>query len=261
MKTVCETLVALKEAGRKAFVPYVTAGDPDMPSTLEFVKVLGSEGAAIIELGVPFSDPMADGPVNQRAADRSLKNGTTTHDVLEAVRTLRDEGVGTPVVLFSYLNPLLRFGLERFAVEASRSGVSGVLLVDLPPEAGSRIAGLFRENRLETVFLASPTTSTERLKRINDLSSGFVYYVSRKGVTGTRESLADGLAEDLERVRNHVSKPLLVGFGISTPEQARVVAAHSDGVVVGSALVDIIEKSPRPHDEIRDAARRFLAVL
>jgi tryptophan synthase alpha chain len=228
---------------RAAFIPYITAGDPHLDATKLFVRALSENGADIIELGVPFSDPVADGPTNQAAATRALEVGTTLQRILELVRALRSEGIQTPIVLFTYLNPVYRLGYEVFARRAKESGADGVLCVDLPPEEGKReyLPALRREG-LDTIFLASPTTSRERLPLIDEASSGFVYYASRTGVTGTQETLASTVIQELDQVKPQIRKPLAVGFGISSPEHVRALAPHCDAVVVGSALVKIIEK-------------------
>jgi len=231
------------EEERAAFIPYITAGDPSLGWTRSYLDALRDGGADIIELGVPFSDPVADGPVNQRAAERALASGTTLRGILDMVRGARAEGFKLPIVLFTYLNPLLRMGLGRFAEEAAKAGVDGVLAVDLPPEEAGEYRRALGAEGLDPVFLASPTTETDRLRLIGEASGGFVYYVSRLGVTGRKTETLDCIREDLERVRKEIRKPLAVGFGISEPEQARVLAAWADAVVVGSALVRRIEEA------------------
>jgi len=251
-----------KAQGRAAFVPYITAGDPDLPATKLFVETLVAAGADVVELGVPFSDPMADGPVNQRSAERALKTRITLRKVLEFVRELRASGVTVPIVLFTYFNPVFAFGCEAFAREAARAGVDGVLALDLPPEEGVEYRRLLRAAGIDTVFLAAPTTSDARLKLIDEAASGFVYYVSRTGVTGVQSSLSGDLEPELRRLRTQLTKPVAVGFGISDPTQARTVAKLSDGVVVGSALVRLIEEHPKPADaaaRIRDFATALVA--
>jgi tryptophan synthase alpha chain len=238
-----ETFRRLKKEGKKAFIPYLTAGDPDLDATACFVKVLAQSGADVIELGVPFSDPVADGPTNQRSASRALAAGATLERIMETIAQLRDGGLAAPILLFTYLNPVLRFGMERFAERAAKSGADGVLMVDLPAEESGLFLPAVREAGLCPIFLASPTTSPERLSRVGALASGFLYYVSRRAVTGAQAAVPASLAEELAIVRRHVSVPIAVGFGISTPDQAREVAQLADGVVVGSALVEKIEQS------------------
>ncbi len=238
---------------RAAFIPYITAGDPDLAGTRLFVHALTKAGADIIELGVPFSDPVADGPVNQAAATRALNNGTTLEGILLMVRELRAEGVRTPIVLFTYLNPIYRMGYSEFAAAAKESGVSGVLCVDLPPEeAAKTYLPTLKAAGLDTIFLASPTTADDRLALIDSSSTGFVYYASRTGVTGVQQNLSSTLNAELERVRRELKKPIAIGFGISTPEHVRALAPNSDAVVVGSALVKIIEQSKNADAAARD---------
>jgi tryptophan synthase alpha chain len=227
---------------RAAFIPYLTAGDPDLGTTAELLEALTLGGADIIELGVPFSDPIADGAVNQRAAARALASGTTLSGILELVAGCR-ERLGVPVVLFTYFNPLLARGVESFAEQASASGVDGVLCVDLPPEeAAGELRPALLEAGVDPIFLLAPTSTRAREKAVAAASSGFVYYVSRTGVTGTREELAPELLRDAKRLRRRLKLPLAVGFGISSPEQVKAVGKVADGVVVGSALVRIVEE-------------------
>lgn len=253
MSKIQELFKRYKTDGKKAFIPYITAGDPCLSATEDFVKSLVRAGADIIELGVPFSDPVADGEVNQRAAMRALKGGTSLRGVLDLIKLIRNEGIDIPIVLFTYFNPIFRLGLEQFASLAAESGVNGALVVDLPvEESGDFLVQLSRFD-LDSIFLASPTTSSERLQVIERVSTGFVYYVSRTGVTGVRENLSETLESELKLVRKSISKPLAVGFGISTAEQARRVAHLSDAVVVGSSLVQVIEES----SSIKEADRNI----
>lgn len=226
-----------RRLGRCAFVPFLTAGDPSLSATRAYAAVLEESGADILELGVPFSDPVADGPVIQAAAMRALKKSVTLSQVLALVASLRKKGSRLPVVLFTYLNPILALGVEAFARGCARAGVDGVLAVDLPAEAAGELSAALRKRGLELVLLASPTTTDARLRMIGKASGSIVYYVSREGVTGARSDLAPGLAARLKRVRKLVGKPLLVGFGVSAARQARALAPHAEGVVVGSALV------------------------
>ncbi|QSR85665.1 tryptophan synthase subunit alpha [Methylacidimicrobium sp. B4] len=235
---IAEKFRSLSVEGRRAFIPYVTAGDPTLSATRDLVLSLERAGADLVELGIPFSDPLADGEVNQAAAHRALRAGATVEGVLETVAEIR-KGSSLPIVLFSYLNPLLRMGLERFASEASRVGVDGVLLVDLPLE--ERLPGLESlERGLTRIHLVAPTTAPARRQAIAQAAEGFLYCVARLGTTGVRDE-APAEAEDLVRsMRTLCTVPACVGFGISTPEQAATVAAYADGVVVGSALVERI---------------------
>ncbi|MDX1503623.1 MAG: tryptophan synthase subunit alpha [Thermoanaerobaculia bacterium] len=227
---------------RAAFIPYLTAGDPDLATTGDLLRALVDAGADLVELGVPFSDPIADGPVNQRAAGRALAAGATLSGVLRLVASRRD-ALGVPVVLFTYFNPLLARGLPAFAEQAAESGVDGVLCVDLPPEeAEEEYRPALLEHGIDPIFLLAPTSGSRRVKTVARAARGFVYYVSRTGVTGERERLAEGLLSQAKRLRRKLKLPLAVGFGISSPEQAAAVAEVADGVVVGSALVRVVEE-------------------
>lgn len=229
-----------QEEGRAAFVPFVMAGDPDLGTTGKLLAALARAGADVIELGVPFSDPIADGPVNQQAAVRALAGGTTLTSILELISRHRQE-LGVPVVLFTYFNPLHARGIERFAEEAAAAGVDGVLCVDLPPEeAQAAYLPAMRQAGVDTIFLLSPTSDDGRIEVVAGASTGFVYYVSRTGVTGGNAAVRSTLRAELERVSRRVDLPIAVGFGIATPEQAAEVAAVADGVVVGSALVRLV---------------------
>ena len=226
---------------RKALIAYITAGDPRPECTPEYVAALERGGADLIELGVPFSDPIADGPVIQRGADRALKSGTTVKKVLEIARQIRGKSQ-IPLLLFTYLNPVLRYGLEQLASDAKSAGIDGCLLTDLSVEEASPYVSVMRSAGLDTVFLGAPTSTPERLKLVAKYSTGFVYLVSRTGVTGERASLSDSISPLVNSMRAATKLPLAVGFGISTPEQARDVAQVADGVVVGSAFVRLIEQ-------------------
>jgi tryptophan synthase alpha chain len=232
---------ALKEQKRAALVAYVTAGDPSIDRTPAIVAALERGGADIIELGVPFSDPIADGPVIQAASERALKAGTTLRKVIEIARRIRETSQ-IPLVLFTYLNPALRYGFEALGRDAKVAGIDGCLLTDLSVEEAEPYVKAMREADLDTVFLGAPTSTPERLKLVARYSTGFVYLVSRTGVTGERASLSDASAPLLASMRAVTQLPLALGFGISTPEQAAAVAKMADGVVVGSAFVRLIEK-------------------
>jgi tryptophan synthase alpha chain len=250
------------EEDRAAFIPYLTGGDPDLGTASELVATLVDSGADIIEIGVPFSDPIADGPVNQRSATRALEAGTTLSGILDLVARHRSRS-DVPIVLFSYFNPLFVRGAREFASQAADSGVDGVLCVDLPPaEATSDFAPALREQGIDTIFLLSPTSTRERIKEVSEIASGFVYYVSRTGVTGVRSELEKELGREVKRVAKRLELPLAVGFGISTAEQVSKVAKIADGVVVGSALVRIIEENQGNPDLARilgSQARLFAA--
>ena len=227
--------------GRAALVAYLTAGDPTPEQTPEIAAALIRAGVDLIELGVPFSDPVADGPVIQRASARALKSGTTLPKVLDIARRIRAKSE-VPLLLFTYMNPAMHYGLERLANDAKAAGIDGCLLTDLSVEEAGPYVTPLRSAGLDTVFLAAPTSTERRLKLVAEYSTGFVYLVSRTGVTGERASLADSAAPLIERMRKVTKLPLAVGFGISTPEQAASVARMADAVVVGSAIVRQIEK-------------------
>ncbi len=243
MSAIDEVFFNCAHDGRGAFIPFLMAGDPDLNATAEYLEALAAGGADIIELGVPFSDPIADGPVNQRAAVRALEAGTKLSGILQLVARHRDK-LGVPIVLFTYFNPIHARGVERFAEQAAASGVDGVLCVDLPPEEGERAGFIpaLREQGVDTIFLLAPTSTRDRVTKVAEASTGFVYYVSRTGVTGEHTALATDLVRDVKRLRKRLDQPLAVGFGISTPQQVAAVGEIADGVVVGSALVRLIEE-------------------
>jgi tryptophan synthase alpha chain len=242
--TLREVLQKAREEKRSAFIPFIVAGDPDMATSESLIVSLQKAGADALELGVPFSDPVADGVTVRRASERSLAAGTTLKGVLDLVKRLRARNVTMPICLFSYVNPVYKMGYEVFVKAAKAAGANGALLVDLPPEEAQDYLRIARDNAFETVFLSSPTTSEERLRLIDASSTGFVYYVAREGVTGAQESLPRALQEKLGALRKSLSNPLAVGFGISTPEHMKQLAGAADGIVVGSALIKLIEKNP-----------------
>jgi len=231
---------ALKAKNQAAFVAYVMAGDPDVETAFEILKGLPGAGADIIELGFPFSDPMAEGPPIQRAALRGLKAGMTLRGTLDLVRRFRTGDAETPIVLMGYLNPLMSYGFEAFAQDAADAGVDGIIVVDCPPEEAGPLADLLDEAHVSLIRLATPTSDDKRLPVVVARTSGFVYYVSVAGVTGVKEADADAVAPAVARVRAASGLPVAVGFGIKTPERAAEVARIADGVVVGSVLVDLI---------------------
>jgi len=230
---------------RPSLVVYVTCGDPDLATTHAIVRAALAAGAEVVELGVPFSDPVADGVVIQRASERALKNGTTLSGVLKLARDIRKEQTQAGLITFSYLNPVLRMGMERFAAEAADAGVDGALITDLTVEEAGEYRRAMRARGLATVFLAAPTSTEERLRRIAEASSGFVYAVSRTGVTGKRQELAGEARALVGRLRRFTKLPIAVGFGISTAEQVRAVGEFADAAVVGSAIVETVEKAGR----------------
>jgi tryptophan synthase alpha chain len=231
----------LRARHAKGLIVYLTAGDPNLDATGELLLALDRAGVDVIELGVPFSDPLADGPVIQRASERALRSGTTLRKILEQFPSWR-QSVRAPIILFSYFNPLLQYGLEKFAGRAAQAGVDGALAVDLSPEEAENYVQVMRAQNLDTVFLASPTSTDARLERAAHLSKGFFYLISRTGVTGERSEMASGVRPLAERARRLTSLPLAIGFGISTAAQVREVQSHADAAVVGSAVVHAIEE-------------------
>lgn len=231
----------LHKRGAKALVTFITAGDPDLATTAALLPRMAAAGADIIELGIPFSDPMADGPTIQRASERALTNGVTLEAVLAMVGRVRDQ-VSAPIVLMGYSNPIYAYGWQRFAQDAVAAGVDGLLLVDLPPEEAGELLPAARTAGLEVIFLLTPTSDENRIKQVSRYGSGFLYYVTVTGVTGARQSVSTSLEDELKTVRSTIKLPVVAGFGISTPEQAAQVAAAADGVVVGSAIVKLFEQ-------------------
>lgn len=234
---IAARFAALRAEGRGAFIPFLEAGDPDMVTCLRMLRALPGAGADLIELGVPFTDPMADGPTIQAAGRRALKSGASLAKALSMVRDFRNTEADTPVVLMGYLNPILSYGVQRFCQDASASGVDGLIVVDLPPEEADEVAGPAGESGLDIIRLIAPTTSEERLQVVLEGSSGFVYYVSITGITGTGMATEAHLAEAIPRVRKFTDLPIAVGFGVKTPEDAAMVVRHADGAVVASSLI------------------------
>jgi tryptophan synthase alpha chain len=260
MSRIHDTFAKLKHSGRGGFIPFISAGDPDLATTELLLIELGKAGADIIELGVPFSDPVADGEVIQRASERALRRGVTLSDALRCVSNVK-EHIDVPVVLFSYLNPLLKFGKDRLADEAKRAGIEAVLITDLIPEEAGAWITAFRGHGIDLIFLVAPTTSDERLTRIVQQASGFIYAVSRAGVTGARNEMPRDAESLVKRVRAVSDLPIAVGFGISTAEQVQQVWRFADAAVIGSAIVSQIEKladSPELVDRIGEFARSLL---
>jgi len=245
MSRIPATFQRLAAAGRKALIPFVTAGDPYPDATVELMLAMAEAGADVIELGVPFSDPMADGPVIQRAGERALKHRIGLPKVLGYVSQFRQTNNSTPVVLMGYANPVERYGIELFVLDAKAAGVDGVLIVDYPPEECEAFAAALKAQDMDLIFLLAPTSTEARMKSIGLLASGYVYYVSLKGVTGAGHLNTAAVAEAIPRIRRHVSVPVGVGFGIRDAVTARAVADHSDAVVIGSRLVELLEVQPR----------------
>ena len=241
MSRIAGVFTALKDQGRQALIPFVTAGDPSLETTLPLMHALVEAGADIIELGVPFSDPMADGPVIQRASERALAQHVSLHDVIDVVRQFRETNQQTPVVLMGYLNPLEVMGYAAFAELAAAAGVDGVLTVDIPPEESETFVPAMSAQGIDPIFLLAPTSNRARIERITQSASGFVYYVSLKGVTGAANVSVDDVREKLEAIRACTDLPVGVGFGIKDAQTAAAMSAIADAVVVGSALVSRIE--------------------
>lgn len=232
----------LRKQGRKAFIPYIMAGDPDIDETRKRLKALSEIGADIIELGVPFTDPLADGPVIQRAADRALKAGITLRKILEFLRTIRGE-TDVPIVLMTYLNPVFCYGVERFFKDTKEAGVGGVIFPDLTVEEASVYRYFAKKHEIDTIFLVAPTSTPERVKKIIRASTGFVYYVSITGITGATLKLDSSFKEHINFVKSY-GKPVCIGFGVSNPEEAKEMSRYADGVIVGSAIVKAFHEMP-----------------
>jgi tryptophan synthase alpha chain len=242
----------LRTAGRTGLITYTTAGDPDLERSGDILVTLDKAGADILEVGVPFSDPLADGPVIQRATERAIARGATLPKVLDLVESVRSR-ISAPIVIFTYANPVLKMGLDAFALRARAAGVDGVLTLDVPPEESEQVRAALGGAGIDTIFLLSPTTSPARIARAAALGSGFLYGISRLGVTGMRESVADSARELAARVRSATPMPLALGFGFSKPEHVRAIAGCADAAVVGSALVNVIAEhgtSPALLDEV-----------
>ncbi len=257
MSRIAAVFKKLQAQGRSALIPYVTAGDPFADATPDIMLAMARAGADIIELGIPFSDPMADGPVIQQASERALARGIGLVHCLQMVRDFRRTDDTTPVVLMGYANPVERYGVTRFVADAKAAGVDGVLVVDYPPEACEDFANSLKQQGLDPIFLLAPTSTDERIERTAKVASGYVYYVSLKGVTGAGNLDVAGVAAMLPRIRRHVSLPVGVGFGIRDGTTARAVAQVADAVVIGSALVQRLQSQPR--SAVADCAATFVA--
>ena len=264
LERIAAAFAAARSQGRAALMPYVTLGYPQRALSPAVVEAVATNGADLIELGVPFSDPLADGPTIQRSTQVALEQGMNLAGCLEMVAGLRERGISTPFMLMGYVNPILAYGVQRFTADAARVGADGVIVPDLPPEEAGALEQACRQNGLALVYLVPPTTSIERIRLIADRSSGFLYLVSLTGVTGARHELSPDLASFLRRVREITKLPLAVGFGISNPEQARAVGSMADGVIVGSALIDALGRGADPVRAAGDFVRELrqgLAVL
>jgi tryptophan synthase alpha chain len=259
MSRIAATFQALKAQGRTALIPYITAGDPYADATVEIMLAMTGAGANVIELGVPFSDPMADGPVIQKASERALAKGIGMAQVLDIVRGFRRQDDRTPIVLMGYANPVERYGVERFVADAAAAGVDGVLVVDYPPEECKAFAAQLHTAGLDPIFLLAPTSTEQRMKEVGRIATGYVYYVSLKGVTGAGHLDVDEVARMLPRIREHVKVPLGVGFGIRDAATAKALSAMCDAVVIGSRLVQLLEAEPR--ERVAAAGRDFMASI
>jgi tryptophan synthase alpha chain len=259
MSRIEQTFQELDANGRQGFIPFVTAGDPDLNTSLQIVKALAECGADVIELGVPFSDPMADGPTIQASSQRALANGVALKDVLDLVHQVRTSS-DVPIVLFSYLNPLLRYGLENLAADGAESGVDGILVTDVIDAEAALISNVFRREDIDLISLIAPTTTEERVKRIAENAHGFLYAIARAGVTGARIDSSSEAKVLVERARRYSELPIAVGFGISTREQVAQVWSYADAAVIGSAIVNVIADSAR-REEAANVKAFVLGIL
>jgi tryptophan synthase alpha chain len=256
MNRIVEKFAQLKRAGKKGFIVYIGAGDPNLEATRQLALAFDKAGVDILELGVPFSDPLADGLVNQLAAQRGLKSGTTPPKLLETIVSIRRDSQ-IPIVLYIYFNLIHKVGLEKFISDAAKAGVDGLLILDLPPEESDNYEALMKKAGLCHIYLVAPTTPEDRMKLIVNRGSGFIYYISREGVTGMQASVASNLAAQVAKIRAHTDLPVAVGFGISNPEQAQLVAPSTDAIVVGSAVVNQIAE----HGKSPELAKRVSAFV
>lgn len=237
----------LREKGEKAFIPFITAGDPSLKVTLKLILEMEKKGADLIELGIPFSDPMADGPTIQHSYERALKKHITIKDVLNLVKELREKS-DIPLILFGYYNPIFQYGLNKFAKDLRLAGVNGVLVVDLPPEESLELKNPLKENDIDLIYLLTPTSDRSRIEQVKKMGSGFIYYVSVTGVTGARKFLPKNINKSVDNIRNITKMPVCVGFGISTEEQAKTFSKKSSGIVVGSAIITKINSIGKGRD-------------
>ncbi|WP_428424726.1 tryptophan synthase subunit alpha [Methylibium sp.] len=259
MSRIAATFERLRARRRTALIPYITAGDPYADATVDIMLAMAEAGADVIELGVPFSDPMADGPVIQKASERALAKGIGMGQVLAMVRGFRARNDATPVVLMGYANPVERYGIERFVADAKAAGVDGVLVVDYPPEECEAFASQLQGAGLDPIFLLAPTSTERRMKDVGRIARGYVYYVSLKGVTGAGHLDTDAVSKMLPRIREHVKVPVGVGFGIRDAATAQALAAVADAVVIGSRIVQLLETEPR--ENVAAAGAAFIASI
>jgi len=259
MGRIEETFAKLKSNNEKALITYIMAGDPDLDTTESLIEVIERAGADILELGVPFSDPIADGPTIQRASDRALKSKTTLKKVMSLVKRVRKK-VAVPIIVMTYYNIILQYGLKRFTDDAVRSGIDGAIIPDLPPEEAAEFISYARKSGLDTVFLLAPTSTEERIKKVTAASTGFVYYVSMTGITGAKLANLSEIKNMIPEIQQHTDLPVAVGFGISRPEEAGKISRWADGVIVGSALVRLIEES-RGKKQMLSKVDKFISSL
>lgn len=254
MKTrISEKFRILRKNSKKAFIPYIMAGDPSLEKTKEIFLMLEECGADIIELGVPFSDPLADGPVIQRAAERALKNNVTLKKVISFVNGIRNHSQ-TPVILMTYFNPIYKYGIPEFMSDAEIAGVNGIIVPDLPPEEADDVIKIARQKKIDTIFLLAPTSTEKRIKKVISASTGFIYYVSITGITGSNILFDGSMEKQINDIRKHTDKPIAVGFGVSKPEDASEIAKIADGVIVGSAIVKKLHENPA---EVKDFIKKL----
>jgi tryptophan synthase alpha chain len=251
---IASTLDAIREEGRPALLPFMTAGYPTMEISEATIRAIVDAGADGLEIGIPFSDPIADGPTVQHTSQVALANGTSLADVIALVGRLRESGVDVPFMLMGYFNPVIKYGIERYVEDCARAGVDGFIIPDLPIEESDRVLALCREHGRDLIFMVAPTSTERRLELVGERGSGFVYCVSVKGVTGARRSFAEGLSDYLDNLRRYIDLPLIVGFGISTPEHVREIGEHADGAIVASAMLDYMDTVPETEHPAAGAA-------
>ncbi len=261
MSRLASTFSTLKESGTKALIPFITAGDPNPTVTVNLLHDMVNAGANVLELGIPFSDPMAEGPVIQAACERALEHNVSLHDVLDMVKEFRQQDKDTPIVLMGYLNPVEVMGYQAFAEAAAEAGADGLILVDLPPEEGEELVAILKDKKIDPIFLLAPTSTDGRIERICSMASGFVYYVSLKGVTGAAHLDVDSVVEKVTQIRGHTEIPVGVGFGIRDAESAAQIAAVADAVVVGSAVVKRVAENAEDPKKISEEVCALLASM
>jgi tryptophan synthase alpha chain len=251
---IADALGAIREAGRPALLPFVTAGYPTMETCEATIRAMAEAGADGFEIGIPFSDPIADGPTVQHTSQVALANGTSLADCIALVARLRESGIDVPFMLMGYVNPVIKYGMDRYVADCAKAGVDGFIVPDLPIEESERMLALCREHGRDLIFMVAPTSTERRLQLVGERGSGFVYCVSVKGVTGARASVAEGLSDYLDNLRRYIDLPLIVGFGISTPEHIREVGAHADGAIVASAMINYLNTLPEAEQPAGAAA-------